>query len=131
MMTGQLKILSESGMQMKGLLTTISQHQASSHAAMPSRRPRQITRLSSVLSTFSLGINMKTVGREESMYSYDKADISIISFLLEAAMTGKYTVRVISDDTDVFVLLIFWVWKLQMTASVQLDRWCGAILNIN
>ena len=30
------KIMSESGVQVKGLLTIISQHQASSHAAMPS-----------------------------------------------------------------------------------------------
>ena len=34
-MTGQQKIMSESGVQVKGLLTTISQHQGSSHAAMP------------------------------------------------------------------------------------------------
>ena len=71
------------------------------------------------------------VGREESMYSHDEADIITISYLLEAVKNGKNIVRVISDDTDVFVLLIFWVWRLQMTTPMQLDRWCGAILNIN
>ena len=84
-----------------------------------------------VLSTFNLGNNVTMVGREESMYSHDEADITIISYLLEAVKNGKNIVRVISDDTDVFVLLIYWVWRLQMTARVQLDRWCGAILNIN
>ena len=34
--TGQQKIMSESGVQIKRLLTTISQHQASIHAAMSS-----------------------------------------------------------------------------------------------
>ena len=78
-----------------------------------------------VLSTFNLGNNVTMVGREESMYSHDEAHITIISYLLEAVKNGKNIVRVISDDTDVFVLLIFWVLRLQMTARVQLDRWCG------
>ena len=65
------------------------------------------------------------------MYSHDEADITIISYLLEVVKNGKNIVRVISDDTDVFVLLIYWVWRLQMTARVQLDRWCEAIININ
>ena len=65
------------------------------------------------------------------MYSHDEADITIISYLLEVVKNGKNIVRVISDDTDIFVLLIYWVWRLQMTARVQLDRWCGSIININ
>ena len=84
-----------------------------------------------VLSTFNLGNNVTMVGREESMYSHDEADITIIIYFLEAVKNGKNIVGVISDDTDVFVLLIYWVWRLQMTARVQLDRWCGAILNVN
>ena len=75
-----------------------------------------------VLSTFNLGNNVTMVGRDESMYRYDEADITIISYLLEAVKNGKNIVRVISDDTDVFVLLIYWVWRLQMTARMQLDR---------
>ena len=65
------------------------------------------------------------------MYSHDEADITIISHLIEAVKNGKNIVRVISDDIDVFVLLIFCVWRLQMTARVQLGRGYGAILNIN
>ena len=71
------------------------------------------------------------VGREESIYSHDEAKITVITYPLEAVRNGKNTVRVISDNTDVFVLLIFWVWRLQMTAGVQLNRWCGVIFSIN
>jgi len=46
------------------------------------------------------------------MYSHDEADITIISYLLEAVKNGKNIARMISEDTDVFVLLIFWVWRL-------------------
>jgi len=52
-----------------------------------------------------------------------------IDYFLNAVMNCKNTVRVISYDTDVFAKLIYWVWSLQLTARVQLDRWCGAILN--
>ena len=69
-----------------------------------------------VLSTFNLGNNVTMVGREESMYSHDEADSTVISYLLEAVKNGKNIARVIS-----FVLLIFWVWRLHMTARVQLD----------
>ena len=84
-----------------------------------------------VLSAFKLGNNVTMVGREESMYSHDEAYITVISYILEAVKNGKNIVRVISDDTDIFVLLIFWERRLQMTARVQLDRWCGAIITIH
>ena len=84
-----------------------------------------------VLSIFNLVNNVTMVGREESMYSHDETYITIISYLLEAVKNGKNIVRVISDDTGVFLLLIFYVWRWQMTARVQLNRCCGAILNVN
>ena len=74
-----------------------------------------------VHSTYNLGNNVTMVGRDESMYSHNEADIVIISYLLEAVTNGKNIVRVISDDTDIFLLLIFLVWRLQMTARVQLN----------
>ena len=58
-----------------------------------------------VLSILNLGKNVTKVGREESTYSRDEVDSTINSCLLEAVKNGKNTVRVISDDTDVSVLL--------------------------
>jgi len=46
-----------------------------------------------VLSIFNLSNNVTMVGREESMYSHDEADIAIISYLLEAVKNGKNIVR--------------------------------------
>ena len=65
------------------------------------------------------------------MYSHGEGDITIISYLLEPVKTYKNTLRVMTHTSLIFVLLIFWVWSLQLTASVQLDRWCGATLDIN
>ena len=68
--------------------------------------PRQIRKLSSEFSPLSI---LATTWQwlEESIYSHGEADIIIItsSYLLEAVKNGKNTVWMISDDTDVFVLL--------------------------
>ena len=61
---------------------------------------------------------MTMVGREESIYSHDEADITIISYLLESVKNGKNIVRVISDDTEFFILLILWVWRLLTALKV-------------
>ena len=78
-----------------------------------------------------MGNNVTIFEREESIYRHDEAEITVISYLLEATRNGKNTVRVITDDTDIFILLIFSLWRLQMTAGVQLDRRHGAFININ
>ena len=60
--------------------------------------------LSRVLSTFDMGagvtIDTHATGHEE-------ADVTIISYVLQAVGEGKNVVRVLSDDADVFVLLVF------------------------
>ncbi len=40
---------------------------------------------------------------------------------------------VLSDDTDVFVLLVYWVYQadLELLCKVQMERWDGTVLNIN
>ena len=63
------------------------------------------------------------VGKDESIYSHDEADITTIRYLLEAVKNGKNIERVISNDTDVFVLLIYRVWRLQMTARDRSLVW--------
>ena len=76
-----------------------------------------------LLSTFNSGNNGTMVGKDESIYSHDEADITTIRYLLEAVKNGKNIERVISNDTDVFVLLIYRVWRLQMTARDRSLVW--------
>ena len=42
------------------------------------------------------------------MYSHDEADITIISYLLEAVKNGKNIVRVISDDIPCAARSMVW-----------------------
>ena len=41
----------------------------------------------------------------------EEADITLISYMLQAAGAGAPTICILSNDTDVFVL-VNWVWKV-------------------
>jgi hypothetical protein len=40
-------------------------------------------------------------------------------------------VCILSDDTDVFVLLVYWCWKAGVSCHVQMEKWDGSVLDIN
>jgi hypothetical protein len=52
----------------------------------------------------------------------------MVSYVLQAANHGK---DVLSDDTDVFVLLICCVYKASLQCKVQMEQWDGTVLDIN
>ena len=79
--------------------------------------------LASVLSTFSIGENVVMETKDDGAFSHDEADITMISYVLQAAYAGKNVIRVLSDDTDVFVLLVYWVYKAALQCKVQMERW--------
>ena len=62
---------------------------------------------------------------------HDEADISLISYMLKAAAAGADIVRILSEDTDVFVLLVYWCKKADVSCAVQMERWNGSVLDIN
>ena len=57
--------------------------------------------------------------------------MTMIAHLLQAAERGKSVIRILTDDTDVFVLLVYWVWKMQLHSAVQMERWNGVVIDIN
>ena len=88
-------------------------------------------RLTSMLCNFSLGEKVTMDTLDDGMFSHDEADITMISYVIEAANSGKTVIRVLSDDTDVFVLLVYWVCRKELECKVQMERWDGTVLNIN
>ena len=89
--------------------------------------------LSRLLSTFNLGCGVSVESRDDGVFLHDEADITIISYLLQAADAGLQIVRILSDDSDNFVLLLYWTWRydLQVRVSVQMEKWDGVVLDIN
>ena len=78
--------------------------------------------LSKVLSTYNFGEDVSVESRSDGIFAHDEADITMISYLLMAAKSGTEVVRALSDDTDVFVLLVYWVYRHQIQATVQMER---------
>ena len=87
--------------------------------------------LSQLLCTHDIGSNIELVSRTDSIVRHDEADISLISYMLKAAAAGADIVRILSDDTDVFVLLVYWCKKADVSCAVHMERWNGSVLDIN
>ncbi len=87
--------------------------------------------LSKVLSTFSFGEGVTVESRSDGMFVHDEADITMISFLLMAADSNTQVIRILSDDTDVFVMLVYWVYRHKIQSTVQMQRWDGVVWDIN
>ena len=66
-------------------------------------------RLASVLCSFSMGDTETMETRGDGAFSHDEADVTMVSYVIQAASHGKSVIHVLSDDTDVFVLLVYWV----------------------
>ena len=54
-------------------------------------------KLASVLSTFTVGDRTTTESRDDSAFDHDEADITMISYVIEAAKCGKDVIRVLSE----------------------------------
>ena len=59
--------------------------------------------LSRLLCTFNLGCGLTVDSIDDGVFGHDEADITIISYMLQAADDGCHVVRVLSDDPDIFV----------------------------
>lgn len=87
--------------------------------------------LSLVLCAKNPDLFITMIGRDQAVFTHGEAYVTVISYLLQAVEKGKKVMRIISDDTDVFILLVYWCWKKQLQICVHLERWDGQILNIN
>ena len=92
---------------------------------------KPVWRLGELLCTHNIGDLIEMVSRAGSIVTHDKADVSLISYMLDAARYGTKTVHILSDDTDVFVLIVYWCWKVGITSHLQMQRRDGTVLNIS
>ena len=57
--------------------------------------------------------------------------MTMMAYLLQAAESGKSVIRILPDDTDVFVLMVYWVWKMQLHSAFQMERWNRVVIDVN
>ena len=64
--------------------------------------------LNNILCGYSLPNNIQFVNKMDCIVSHAEADITLCSYMLKAVEDGAQTIRILSDDTDVFILLVYW-----------------------
>ena len=55
-------------------------------------------------------------------------EFTTIFYLTDAANSGKIMSPVFSEDTNVFVLLVCWVYREEMEFKVQMEQWDMSML---
>ena len=50
---------------------------------------------------------------------------------MKVVAEGAQTIRILSDDTDIFVLLVYWTSRMRVVAKIQMEKWNGDVLDIN
>ena len=81
--------------------------------------------LSRLICMFNMGCEVTVDSIHDGVFGQDEADITIISYVLQAADDGCHVVRVLSDDTDTFVLRVYWTWHCDLhdRLAVQMEKW--------
>ena len=87
--------------------------------------------LSRLISTFNLGCEVAVESRDDGVFLRDDANITIISYVFQAADAGRLVVRILSGDSAIFVLLIYstWCYDLQVRVAVHMGKWDGVDIN--
>ena len=67
--------------------------------------------LSSFLSTCNLGPQISVESRDDGVFLHVEAEVTIISYIFQATDDSRQVVRILTDDSDISVLLVFWTWR--------------------
>ena len=70
------------------------------------------------------------IGKEQSMFNHEEADANIVRYLLTLHEEKRH-IQVGADDTDIFVLLVFFAWYNKVAIQISMKKRDGSIININ
>ena len=79
---------------------------------------------------------LRTMGPDTYIYKHEEADIkpTIIRYLYMIIQEGQMSIQVVADDTDIFILLVFYCCKCCLQSrniSVHVMKSDGSIIDIN
>ena len=80
--------------------------------------------LSKVQIPSTLGEGVTVESCTNGGFNHDEADITMISYVLMTAESNTQVIRILSVDTDVFILLVY--WYIETTSRPQ-SRWSGGM----
>ena len=51
--------------------------------------------------------------------------------MLHAAVDGVQTIRILSEETDVFVFLVYWTSRMRVFDNIQMEKGNGDVMDVN
>ena len=86
--------------------------------------------LASILCGYPLQNNVQLVNKLDCLVTHEEADITLCSYMLmlEAAASSAETIRIVCDDNDFFVLLVYCTWRKTIGKNLQMEKWDGRCL---
>jgi len=67
---------------------------------------------------------------EGGLYTHEEADVVIISYLLQLIQQGKTHIQVLADNTDIFLLLLFFCWIKKTSAYLTMRKYNDKVIDI-
>ena len=61
----------------------------------------------------------------DCIVTHAETNITLCSYMLNAVEEGAQSICVLSDNTDVFVLLVYWTSRMQVVAKIQMEKLNG------
>ena len=90
--------------------------------------------LGSILCGYPVQNNVQLVNKLDCLIDclviHEEADITLCRHMLETAAGGAEMVGIVCDDTDVFVLLVYWTWRKTIRKNIEMEKWDGMVLDI-
>ena len=83
------------------------------------KRKNNTRRLASVLSTFSVGEDVTFESADDGVYRHDEADITMISYVLEASNYVEDAIQVLSDSVMAQMYLFYWYIVFSIRTTMQ------------
>ena len=71
-----------------------------------------------------------TLVGEDIIFEHEEADVKLSSYLLHASPHKKH-IHVLADDTDIIVLLVYFIWYNNPTAKISMKKYNGQFIEIN
>ena len=83
-----------------------------------------------LLSKCSMGEGIEVTGEQYRDYDHEEADITMVSYALEKLSNGAKNVFVTTDDTDVLILLMYFIHKTKPTGNIYMKRFDGRVTDV-
>ena len=70
---------------------------------------------SALLSTFDYGKRTIVDSQNDGLYGHKEADVTVMLYVLQSASHGHKVIRALSNNTYIFVSLVYWEYKASIS----------------